>query len=210
MGSDGCPASGETSDQEASRMTVHPAALQAASLERPSQSRLALHPQEVVPQDRLPQPSWKAPARAGEAPSRCHLGSAMTCLGDVAVDGGGADPETSRELNIRLTGAEVGERKQGLSAPLRRRQRVPRTRRCSFRRAVKSAGQSWTRRRRTGRQTYEASGGDGSPGRKPIYQGLHPSVRPTAHPTDEIGNGSLYGWPLLGPASAGEPTYSIT
>src|SRR4051812_7225581 len=56
-----------------------------------------------------------------------------------------------------------------------------------------SGGQSWTRRRRTGKQACEASGGDGSLGRKPIYQGLHPSVRPTAQPAPEVGMGSLTG-----------------
>jgi hypothetical protein len=33
--------------------------------------------------------------------------------------------------------------------------------------------------------------GPTSAGRKPIYQGLHPSVRPTAQPTREVGKGSL-------------------
>ncbi|MEV2236473.1 hypothetical protein AB0H69_49320, partial [Streptomyces phaeochromogenes] len=33
--------------------------------------------------------------------------------------------------------------------------------------------------------------GDGSLGRKPIYQGLHPSVRPTAQLTREVGKSSL-------------------
>ena len=35
-------------------------------------------------------------------------------LGDVAVDGGSADPETSRELGIRLAVAEGDEGEQGL------------------------------------------------------------------------------------------------
>ncbi|MGW9328319.1 hypothetical protein ACWHAQ_31175, partial [Streptomyces koyangensis] len=45
----------------------------------------------------------------------------------------------------------------------------------------------------TGRQACEASGGDGSLGRKPIYQGLHHVVSSTGLLLLEVGKGSLSG-----------------
>ncbi|MFJ6636882.1 DUF5959 family protein [Streptomyces sp. NPDC091376] len=54
-----------------------------------------------------------------------------------------------------------------------------------------SGGWNWTRRRPTGRQACEASGGAGSLGRKPIYQGLHHVVSPTAARSNQVGKGSM-------------------
>jgi hypothetical protein len=56
---------------------------------------------------------------------------------------------------------------------------------------IGSAGWSWTHQLRTGRQAHEAPGGDGSLGRKPIYQGLRRPVRSTAHITQQVANGLL-------------------
>jgi hypothetical protein len=53
-----------------------------------------------------------------------------------------------------------------------------------------SGGQSWTRRRPTGRQARGASGEDGSLGRKPIYQGLHLVVSPTGQLERQVGKRS--------------------
>lgn len=51
-----------------------------------------------------------------------------------------------------------------------------------------------------GGQAGEASGGDGSPGRKPIYQGLHHVVSPTTELPHQVGKNSLRGSGSGGPA----------
>lgn len=88
----------------------------------------------MMPCSRAARTSWTAPTKAGEAHIRRPFGSAMTCtfmpcflcfpegsqeadgLGDVSVGGGGADPESGRELGVGLAVAQVGEGEQGLSA----------------------------------------------------------------------------------------------
>jgi hypothetical protein len=64
-------------------------------------------------------------------------GQELDGLGDVPVDGGGADPEAGRELGIGLAVAEVDEGEQDLPPALRRRHRVPRAHRRSLRRAAR-------------------------------------------------------------------------
>src|SRR5690606_20247085 len=118
-------------------------------------------------------------------PDRIGQGGREDChefdsLGGIPVGGRGSDTESDRELGIRVSHPQVSECEQGLAAGV---QTPPagadRTTVLLQTGWTGSAGTSWTRRRPTGRQACEASGGDGSLGRKPIYQGLHHVVSPT-------------------------------
>jgi hypothetical protein len=120
------------------------------------------------------------------------VGKELNGLGDVSVDGGGADPETGRELGVGLAVAEVGEGEQSLLA----RAQTP-----------SLGAESAPMFLQTGREEQEGRAGHVDAGCvdkhvkplvetdllvvNPIYQGLHPSDRPTAEPTPEVGKGSL-------------------
>lgn len=99
-----------------------------------------------------------------------------------------SDAEPARELGIGVSHPRMGEREQGRPA-LSRRRREPITCRCCRGRVA--------RKRRAeldtsmGRQAGEASGGDGSLGRKPIYQGLHHVVSPTTELPGQVGTNSV-------------------
>lgn len=135
-----------------------------------------------------------------------EVGQELDSLGDVAVGGGGADVEPGGELSVGLPVAQMGKRKQGLAAG---GQTSPPG---ADHTAVLPQLLGEEAEGRAGHVDARRVDKHAKPlvemvllGRKPIYQGLRPTVSSTAQHVGQVGQRSRNGTLLIVSNSYAQP-----